>query len=97
MPRSTTGEFNACVLMDVCQHFGRVVDKVQHIGGGFAGVGAVQAAQGLHRLNAGQAFVHVHAAQQRLVEPGLELVGHQQQLIFPSRERPDVRRFRSRS
>jgi hypothetical protein len=43
---------------------------------------AVQARQRLHRLDAAQLLVHVHAAQQRLVEAGLELVGHQQDLVL---------------
>ena len=45
----------------------------------------------LHRLDARQALVHVHAAQQRLVEAGLELVGDEQDLVFVAFEGfPDV-------
>ena len=64
------------------QHLFGVVNKIEHVSGVFPGVGAVQAAQRLHRLDAGQALVHIHAAQQRLVKAGLELVGHRQDLIL---------------
>jgi hypothetical protein len=47
---------------------------------------AVQARQRLHRLNPGQAPVHVHSAQQRLVEAGLEFVRHQQNLVVVALE-----------
>ena len=70
------------VRLERGQHLLGVVNEVQHVGRVLAGVGAVQARERLHRLDAGQAFVHVHAAQQRLVEPGLELVGDQQDLVF---------------
>ena len=43
---------------------------------------AVQPRQRLHGLDAGQPLVDVHAAQQRLIEAGLELVGHQQDLVL---------------
>ncbi len=42
---------------------------------------AVEARQRLHRLHAVEPLVHVHRAQQRLVEAGLVLVGHQQHLV----------------
>lgn len=62
------------------------VHKVEDVCGVFqpewAAVGAVQAAQGLHGLDAAQALVHVHAAQQGLVKTGLEFVGHQQDLVL---------------
>ena len=64
------------------QHLGRVVHEVEHVGRVLAGMGAVQARQRLHGLDAGQPLVDVHAAEQRLVEAGLELVGHQQDLIL---------------
>ena len=50
-------------------------------------MGAVQARERLHGLDARQPLVDVHAAQQRLVEAGLELVGHQQDLILVGVER----------
>ena len=49
-------------------------------------MGAVQPRQGLHGLNAGEPLVDVHAAQQRLIEAGLELVGHEQDLILVALE-----------
>ena len=55
-----------------------LVDEVHHEGGVLARVGAVQPRQGLHGLDAAQLAVHVHGAQQRLVETSLELIGHQQ-------------------
>ena len=42
-----------------------------------ARVGAVEPRQRLHRGHAGEPLVHVHRAEQRLVEAGLELVGDQ--------------------
>ena len=63
-----------------------VVHEIQHVGRVLAGVGAVQAGEGLHGLDAGQPLVHVHAAEQRLVEAGLELVGDEQDLILVALE-----------
>ena len=37
---------------------------------------AVEAREGLHRLNAGEAAVYIHAAEQGLIETGLKFVGH---------------------
>jgi hypothetical protein len=68
------------------QDFLGVVHEIHHVGRVLAGIGAVQAGQRLHGLDAGQATVHVHAAQQRLVEAGLELVRHQQDLVFVALE-----------
>jgi hypothetical protein len=45
-------------------------------------MGAVQAGERLHGLEAVQSAVHLQAAAQGLVEPGLEFVGHQQQPAF---------------
>ena len=64
------------------EHFFGVVDEIQDIRRIFAGMGAVQAGKRLHRLDAGQPFVYIHPAEQRLVEAGLEFVSHQQDLIF---------------
>jgi hypothetical protein len=63
------------------QHLGRVVHEIQDVGGLLAGVGAIQARQGLDGLNAGKAFVHVHAAKQWLVESGLKFVRDEQDLV----------------
>jgi hypothetical protein len=43
---------------------------------------AVQAGERLHGLDAVEPLVDVHAAEQRLIEAGLELVGHQQDLVL---------------
>jgi hypothetical protein len=58
-----------------------VVDEIHHVGGVLARVAMVQASQGLHRLDAIEAAVHIHAAEQRLVEAGLELVGHEEPVV----------------
>jgi hypothetical protein len=63
-----------------------VVDEVEHEGLFLAGVGTVQSGQGLHRLDAGEALVHVHGAEQRLVEAGLVLVGDDEHLVGIGRE-----------
>ena len=63
-----------------------VVDEIHHEGGVFAWVAAVQAREGLYRLDAIEAPVHIHAAEQRLIETGLELVGHQQDLVVGALE-----------
>ncbi len=68
------------------QHLFGVVREIQHVGRVLAGIGAVQARQGLHGLDAPQSFVHIHATQQRLIEAGLEFVRHQQDLIFVALE-----------
>ena len=41
----------------------------------------VEARERLHRLDAGKALVHIHGMQQGLVEAGLVLLGHQEDLI----------------
>ena len=58
------------------------VHEVEHVGRVLAGMGAIQPRERLHGLNARQPPIDVHAAQQRLVEAGLELVGDQQDLII---------------
>ncbi len=69
------------------QDFLGVVHEVQHVGRVLAGVGAVEAGEGLHGLDARQPLIHVHAAEQRLVEAGLELVGDEQDLVLVALER----------
>ena len=63
-----------------------VVDEVEHVGRVLAGVRPVEAGERLHGLDARQPLVHVHAAEQRLVEAGLELVRHQQDLVLVALE-----------
>ena len=41
----------------------------------------------MHGLNARKPFVHVHAAQQRLIEAGLELVGDDEEAVLRQLER----------
>ena len=50
-------------------------------------VGAVEPRQRLHRGHAGELLVDVHRREQRLVEPGLELVGDQHDLVRLALER----------
>ena len=52
----------------------------------FARVDAVEPGEGLHGVEAGQHLVHVHRVQQRLVEAGLELLGHDQHLVVVAGE-----------
>ncbi|OPZ47268.1 MAG: hypothetical protein BWY92_01828 [Firmicutes bacterium ADurb.BinA052] len=59
----------------------RLVDEVQDEGRLLAGDLAVEARERLHRLHAVEALVHVHGAEQRLVEAGLVLVRHEQDLV----------------
>ena len=59
-----------------------VVHEVEHEGVVLLRVGAVQARQRLHRLDAGQRLVDIHRVQQRLVVTGLELVGADQEPIW---------------
>ena len=63
------------------------VDEIHHIGGVLTRIAAVEAGEGLHRLDAIEAAIHIHAAEQRLVKAGLELVGHQQDLVAAALER----------
>ena len=58
-----------------------LVDEIQHEGVRFSGAGAVQAAQGLHRLHAPQLFIHDHGMQQRFVKAGLILFSHDQHMV----------------
>ena len=70
------------------EHVSRVVHEVEDVAGVLAGIGAVQPGQRLHGLNAREPLVDVHAAEHRLVEAGLELVGHQQDLVVVGVEGP---------
>ena len=80
-------EFRCRVIgLERFKHFCRVVNEVHHVGRVLAGMGAIQARQSLYRLYAGQPLVHIHAAQQRLVEAGLKLVRYQQDLILVALE-----------
>ena len=63
-----------------------IVHEIHHIGGVFTRMAAVQAGEGLHRLDAIEAPVHIHAAEQRLIKTGLEFVGHQQDLVVGALE-----------
>src|SRR5690606_36877839 len=54
------------------------VDEVEDVGCVLAGVRPVQTRKRLHCLDARKAAVDVHAAEQRLVEPGLKLVGDEE-------------------
>ena len=68
-----------------------LVGEVHDVGRVLAGVGAVEPRQGLHGLDAAQLAVHVHRAEQGLVEPGLKLVGDEEDGILLRPERgPDV-------
>ena len=82
-----TGQLGGVVVeLERRQNLRRVVHEVDDEGLVFAGVTAVQTRQRLHGLNAAEPLVHVHRAQQRLVEPGLELVGHQQDAVVAALE-----------
>ena len=59
----------------------RVVEKVEHEHVVLLGMRSVEARQGLHGLDARQRLVDVHRVQQRLVVPGLELVGAHQETV----------------
>ena len=63
------------------------VHEVEDVGRVLAGIGAVEARQRLHRLDAGEPAVDIHAAQQRLIEAGLEFVGDEQDLKVLALER----------
>ena len=69
------------------EHLGGIIDEVDHVCGVLAGMRAIEARQCLHGLDAGQPLVHVHGAQQRLIETGLELVRDQKDLVFVALER----------
>ena len=59
-----------------------VVHEVEDEGVFLERVDAVQPRQRLHGLNARQPLVHVHRVQERLVEAGLVLLGHEQHLVL---------------
>ena len=63
-----------------------VIDEVEDEGVFLERVGAVEPRQRLHRLDAGEPLVDVHRMEQRLIEAGLILLGHQQHLILRGRE-----------
>jgi hypothetical protein len=54
------------------------VEDISRIG---AGMRAVEARERLHGLNTGEPPVNIHAAEQRLIKAGLELVGDKEELI----------------
>jgi hypothetical protein len=58
------------------QDLGRIVDEVEHVRRVLSRIGTIESRQRLHRLDPAQHLVHVHAAQQRLVEARLELIGN---------------------
>jgi hypothetical protein len=62
------------------------VHEVEDVGGVLTRVGAVQARERLHRLDAGEAPIDIHAAEKRLIEAGLELVGDKQQVVVGAGE-----------
>ncbi len=59
-----------------------VVHEVEHERILFERVDSVKPRKRLHRLDARQTLVHEHRMQQRLVEAGLVLLGHQQNLVL---------------
>ncbi|SKY45504.1 Uncharacterised protein [Mycobacteroides abscessus subsp. abscessus] len=70
------------------------VDEIHHLGhrcglrrSRRCAVGAVEPREGLHRSDSGELAVHVHRAQQRLVEAGLEFVGDDHHLVLVAGER----------
>ena len=69
----------------------RGVDEVQHERRVLARQRAVQARERLDGLHPVEPFVHVHRAQQRLVEAGLVFVRHQQHLVIRGAEAPRQR------
>ena len=58
-----------------------VVAEVEHEDVALLGVGAVEAGEGLHGLDAGEHLVDVHGVQERLVVAGLELVGADEEAV----------------
>ena len=72
-----------------------VVEKVEHEHVVLLGVRAVEARQGLHRLDAGQRLVHVHGVQQRLSVASLAFVrAHQEAVGILLEPLGDLRRER---
>ena len=64
-----------------------VVHEIQHEGAVLlARAGAVEPREGLHGLHAREPLVHVHRVQVGLIEPGLVLLGHQQNLVLVGAE-----------
>ncbi len=57
-----------------------VVAEVEHEGAVLVGADPVETRQGLHRSKPRQRLVDIHRVQQRLVETGLELLGHHHDL-----------------
>ena len=70
------------ICLERAQHFFRVVHKIENVCCVLARMSSVQARQGLYRLYACQPLIHIHAAEQGLVEAGLEFIGNQQDLVF---------------
>ncbi len=62
------------------------VREVEHHGALLLRVSPVEPGEGLHRIHPAQLLVHVHGVEERLVEPGLELVGHHQKATLGSLE-----------
>ena len=60
----------------------RLVDEIEDEGLFLARVGAVEAREGLHGLDARQPLVDVHRVKKGLVEPRLVFLGHQEHLVF---------------
>ena len=62
----------------------RIVIKIENKSAWFrfARIGAIQAGERLHALDAAEGFIHVHRAQFRLVKTGLEFIGDQHDLII---------------
>ena len=63
-----------------------VVHEVENEGVFLERMNPVQARQRLHGLDAGEPLVHEHRVQQRLIEPGLVLLRHEQNLVLLGRE-----------
>ena len=79
-----------------------LVDEVQdvHVVLRLQRVDPVEPGERLHGGDAGQRLVHVHGAQQRLVEPGLVLVGDDQEpvlVLVPRGRLQDRRASRTRT
>ncbi len=58
-----------------------VIHEIEHEYVVFLGMGAVEAREGLHRLDAGEGLIDVHRMQKRLVVAGLELVGADKEAV----------------
>ena len=53
----------------------------------FAGSDAIEAGKRLHGINATELLIHIHRMQERLVEPCLELVCHDEESVLIALER----------